>query len=119
MAAGCALLFTGPAIAAGSAPHVVDAVGIQARMERHAADEDARRLEIQTFLARPDVQRVAEGAGLDPTRAAAAVAVLSGEELAALSSQAAEFNSAVGGSGNVVISATALIIILLLIIIVT
>lgn len=109
---------SGPAVAAPSAPHVVDADQVQARLDQRVNREAADREAVQLVLARPDIRVLAERAGLNLQRASEAVAVLSGPELDALARQAADINADVGGSGNVVISTTAIIIILLIIILV-
>lgn len=112
------LNISGFAAAAEAERHVVDAGQIQARIDQKVAGESADRETIQLMLQRPEVRALAGQAGLDLQRAGAAVAVLSGPELASLAAQAAEVNAGMGGGDNIVISATALIIILLIIIIV-
>lgn len=101
-----------------SAPHVVGADVLQARLDRATQGQEANRQSIRLLLQRADIRAIADRAGLDVQRASAAVAVLSDAQLEALGARAAEINAGIGGSGNIVISATALIIILLIIIIV-
>lgn len=107
-----------PAIGAAAGPsqrNTINIEEIQARIDRHTDNEDLQRRSIRSLLERSDVQNVAESAGLDVNRAAAAVATLSGSQLDAMAAQAAAFNALVGGS-NVVLSTTAIIIVLLIII---
>lgn len=107
-----------PAAGAAAGPserNTVTIEEIQARIDRHTDSADLQRRSIRSLLERSDVQSIADGAGLDLDRAAAAVATLSGAQLDALSAQVAAFDALVGGS-NVVLSTTAIIIVLLIII---
>jgi len=108
---------SGVAAAGESVRHVVDATGIQARIDQQVDQEGASRQAIQAMLQRSDVREIAGRAGLDVDRASAAAAVLSGPELESLAAQVAQVDAGIGGSNTVVLSTTAIIIILLVIII--
>jgi hypothetical protein len=86
-------------------------------LEKRLGDEDAARDTIRQLLEREDVQKLADGYGLDARRAAAAVGTLQGEELDRLAAQAAQVQSQLAG-GDVVIIRISIVVLLLLIIII-
>ena len=94
-------------------PEALDAIAVE-----KAATEQADREQLEAFLDRPEVRRIAAEAGLDVQTAASAVASLSAEEVADLSGQLAQAEAALAGGEAVVISTTAIIIGLLLIILI-
>jgi hypothetical protein len=79
--------------------------------------EDAARRTITTLLQRDDVQRLAEGYGLDVRRAEAAVSTLQGDELQRLSLLAADADAQLAGGDMVLrISLVAALLIVIIVI---
>jgi hypothetical protein len=99
------------------AGHVVNAAQLQeaigVKLDQTAADRQA----IRHLLERPQVIKIAAGAGLDLARAQSAVDVLSGSELTNLASHARQADEQLAGGRTVVITTTVLIIALLVVII--
>jgi hypothetical protein len=84
------------------------------------AQEDASRSQINSLLQRDDVRSLAEGYGLDPRRAEAAVGTLQGEELERLSQLAASAQVQLAGGDTVIrISLVALLLIIIIVILLT
>ena len=73
---------------------------------------------IHEVLQRPEVRAVARQAGIDITRADAAVSTLSGHDLQQVASRARDVNERLAGGATVVITTTTIIIILLVILII-
>lgn len=97
--------------------HVVGEADIQARIDQQVDQADADRQAIQILLQREDVRSIAGSVGLDPERASAAAATLTGSELETLAAQARAITTDLaGGEGRVVMTTTTLIIILLILI---
>lgn len=88
---------------------------VQERVVASAADRDA----VLRVLARPEVQAMAQDAGIDLRRAERAVATIDDSQLAELAAQARQVEqSLAGGQSRVTISTTTIIIALLLIILI-
>ena len=101
-----------PASAGAAADHVITGEEIQSRLDEKVHSDEADRQAIRDLLSRPEVRRIAGSAGLSLERASAAVATLSGPELARLATQAREADSAiVGGRGTVTMTWTTVIIV--------
>lgn len=99
--------------------HVVPPAQLAATVADHVAKQDADRAAVREALARPEVERVAATIGVDMTGATAAVATLSGTDLARAAAAARDVNrQLVGGASTVTISTTTIIIVLLLIILI-
>jgi hypothetical protein len=84
---------------------------------RVSQDDDARK-SVQKILDRSEVRLVAARTGLDLQRAQAAVSVLSGEELQAVTHQAQRVDEALSGGSSVVVTSTMVIIGLLVLIVI-
>ena len=90
---------------------------LDAAVQQHVASTEAERAAVLRVLAQPEVKAVAGRVGVDVTKAAQAVSTLDGQELHALSVQAAQTEQALaGGASNVTISTTMIIIALLVVI---
>lgn len=90
---------------------------LDAAVQQHVASTEAERAAVLRVLAQPEVKAVAGRVGVDVTRAAQAVSTLDGQDLHALSAQAAQVEQALaGGQSKVVISTTMIIIVLLVVI---
>ena len=99
--------------------HVVDAADLQQLLDTRADDEEALRAVVHRVLARPEVERVAQGLGVDLGRAVDAVSTLDGAELAQMAAQArAVDTSLAGGQGSITVSTTMIIIGLLVLILI-
>jgi hypothetical protein len=92
----------------------------QALAHKLSAD-DAARDGIRRLLQREDVRRMAAGYGLDAQRAEAAVGTLQGEELEALTAQAAALETQLAGGDELTIrmSLVALLLIIIIVILLT
>ena len=91
---------------------------LDAAVQQHVASTEAERAAVLRVLAQPEVKAVAGRVGVDVTRAEQAVSTLDGQELHALSAQAAQVEQALAGGANVTISTTMIIIALLVIILI-
>lgn len=116
--AGClvgAMCYTTPAFAQ---VRTVDDQALSAALSAHADGERAQRAAVQRVLGRDDVRAVAARLGLDMTQATAAVATMSGPELATAAQQATavESSALAGGANTVIISTTTLLLVLILVI---
>lgn len=80
--------------------------------------EEADRETLRRFIARPDVQRVAQIADVDLERASAGILALEGEPLSRAAYQARAAESQLGAADVITINATTLIIILLVILLI-
>jgi len=90
---------------------------LDAAVQQHVASTEAERAAVLRVLAQPEVKAVAGRVGVDVTKAAQAVSTLDGQDLHALSAQAAQVEQALaGGQSRVVISTTVIIIALLVVI---
>src|SRR5262245_55305331 len=99
--------------------HVVDPAALAGAVADHAAAQDKDRQAVREVLERPEIRDVASKAGLDLTRAAAAVETMSGPDLERAAALAREANTAlVGGANSVTLSTTTIIIILLVVILI-
>src|SRR5262245_41358181 len=96
--------------------HVVNPAALAQAVAQHAAEQDANRAIIREALSRPDVQSIAQNAGVDVTHLAATADTLTGDNLARAAAAASVVNeSFVGGASTLVISTTTIIIVLLLV----
>jgi len=91
---------------------------LDAAVQQHVASTEAERSAVLRVLAQPEVKAVAGRVGVDVTKAEQAISTLDGEELHALSAQAAQVEQSLAGQGNVTISTTMIIIALLVIILI-
>lgn len=101
--------------------HVVDPASMAGTVRAHVAAQDDDRATIQSALARPDVRRAAEAAGVDLHRLSAAVNTLAADDLGRTATAVRDVNAAldaslVGGASTVTISTTTIIIGLLVLI---
>jgi hypothetical protein len=80
--------------------------------------EEADREALRRFVAREDVQRVAQVADLDLEDASAGILALDGERLSHAADQARALESRMGAADTITISATTVIIVLLLILLI-
>jgi hypothetical protein len=112
-ASGPALHETGAALTPDLAAdgHVITGEEIQSRLDQKVHSAAADRQAIRDLLSRPEVRRIAGSAGLSLERANAAVATLSGPELARLATQARQADSAIVGGKTVTMTWTMVIII--------
>jgi hypothetical protein len=111
-------------LVAGPMAQGADTIAVQADLDNAMAktlgQEDAARATITTLLRRNDVQKIAEGRGLDLRRAEAAVGTLHGDELQRLSLLAANADAQLAGGDQVIsISLVTLLLILIIVILVT
>ncbi|MGE5179717.1 MAG: PA2779 family protein [Bacteroidota bacterium] len=95
---------------AAAADHVITGEEIQSRLDQKVHSDEADRQAIRDLLSRPEVRHIAGSAGLSLERANAAVATLSGPELARLATQAREADSAIVGGKTVTMTWTMVII---------
>ena len=97
--------------------HAVPVSALEAAVLDHVSSQAADRDVVLRLLARPDVEAIAGGAGIDLRRVEGAVGTLEGEQLAEVAAQARQAEQALaGGQSRVVISTTAIIIGLLIVI---
>ena len=80
--------------------------------------EDADRETLRRFIAREDVQQVAQVADLDLENASAGILALEGERLSRAADQARALESRMGAQDTITISATTIIIVLLLVLLI-
>lgn len=110
------VLFVAPA---AQAQNVISKSALDQAVQRRVAQEQSDREAIASLLRRDDVRGIAAQAGLSLDHANAAVAMLQGDDLRELASQARQAqNDLAGGASTVVISTTTIIIVLLIIILV-
>lgn len=96
---------------------VVDAAALTQALENQSASERAERDQVQRVLGREDVRQLASTMGLSLEQASAAVATLSGADLAAASARASAVETALaGGANTIVISTTTLLLVLIIVI---
>lgn len=96
---------------------VVDAAALTQALANQSAAERAQRDQVERVLGREDVRQLASAMGLSLEQASAAVATLSGADLAAASERASAVETALaGGANTVVISVTTLLLILIIVI---
>ena len=102
---------------AAQAQNVISKSALDQAVQRRVAQDQSDREAITSLLRRDDVRGIAAQAGLSLDRADAAVALLEGDELRELASQARQAqNDLAGGASTVVISTTTIILVLLIII---
>jgi hypothetical protein len=80
--------------------------------------EDADRETLRRFIAREDVQQVAQMADLDLETASVGILALEGERLSRAADQARALESRMGAQDTITISATTIIIVLLLVLLI-
>ena len=112
------LVVFGPVSARAQSAHVADNAALDRLAADHVSREAADRQMIHEVLQRPEVRAVARQAGIDITRADAAVSTLSGHDLQQVASRAREVNERLAGGATVVITTTAIIIALLVLILI-
>jgi len=104
---------------AAQAQHVISKSALDQAVQRRMTQEQSDREAISSLLRRDDVRGIAAQAGLSLDHANAAVAMLQGDDLRELASQARQAqNDIAGGASTVVISTTTIIIVLLIIILI-
>ena len=107
-----------PAGARAQQPSVVDQATLDRVIATRVVQADSDRLAIRSLLERPQVREIAADAGIDLTRASAAVATLDGAELRQLADQARAADDALaGGQGSITLRTTTIIIGLLVLIV--
>lgn len=94
---------------------IADAQELEAAVVGHERPADRTRADLAEILSDERVREMAESRGLDPERAAAALATMSDEQVLASASLVETAKAALQGRGTITISVSALIIILLLI----
>jgi hypothetical protein len=106
-----------PVAARAQQPSVVDQATLDRTIAAHVQRSDADRGAIRHLLERQEVREVAARAGIDITRAEAAVATLDAAELHEIAEQArAVDDSLAGGQSRITLSTTTIIIGLLVLI---
>ena len=80
--------------------------------------EDADRETLRRFIAREDVQQVAQMADLDLENTSAGILALEGERLSRAADQARALESRMGARDTITLSATTIIIVLLLVLLI-
>ena len=104
---------------AAQAQNVISKSALEQAVQRRMTQEQSDREAIASLLRRDDVRGIAAQAGLSLDHANAAVAMLQGDDLRELASQARQAqNDLAGGASTVVISTTTIIIVLLIIILI-
>jgi hypothetical protein len=98
--------------------HVVDPSQLAAAVGQHVASQDADRAALREALARPEVREIAAKAGIDLTRARAAVDTMAGADLERAADAARQVNERFVGGASIVITTTTIIIALLVIILI-
>jgi hypothetical protein len=97
--------------------HVVDETTLDQVVADHVRQTADEREAVRRVLANDEVRKLAEGVGLDLTRAETAIATLDETELGPVAAQAQAVNDALaGGQSSVTISTTVIIIGLLILI---
>jgi hypothetical protein len=114
------LVLSGPlAHSADAGASLATQADLDSAIAKALVQEDAARSTITALLQRDEVQKLAEGYGLDVRRAEAAVGTLQGDELQRLSLLAADANAQLAGGDQVVrISLVALLLIVIIVILV-
>jgi hypothetical protein len=113
------LWLVAPASAGAQQAHVADRAALERAVADAVARADADRAAIRRVLQRQEIKDVARGAGLDLTRAEAAVGLLSGEQLTQAAGYANQIEQDLsGGATTIVLTATTIIIILLIVILI-
>ena len=101
------------------ASHAAPQSALDAAIQQHVGSVTADREAVLRVLGRSEVKDVADKAGIDMRRAAAAVATLDGQDLSRVAAQAQQVEQALaGGQSRVVISTTLIIIALLVLILI-
>lgn len=109
------MLVTSPAVAQSG--HAASQSALDTAVQRHISSTDGDRALVERLLERPDVQAVAQGAGIDIRTAATALGTMDAGTLSGLASQARSVEQALaGGQSRVTINTTLLIIGLLVLI---
>jgi hypothetical protein len=99
--------------------HVASPSALDAAIQAHVDERQADRDLVERLLQRPDVRKVASGAGIDLRTASDAVRTMDDRTLAAVAVQAQATERALaGGQSTVTISTTAIIIGLLILILI-
>lgn len=110
------VLVVTPAVAQEA--HVADQAAIDAALNGHVSEDDARRQDVLRVLQRDEVREVATKAQLDLKSVEAAVHTLEGDELAQLASMAYDAEAALAGGNTITLSTTTIIIGLLILILI-
>jgi len=99
--------------------HAVAPTELAEGVAQHVAKQDADRAVIEAALSKPEVQEVADRAGVSASQLQSAVANLHGETLEQAATAARDVNQAlVGGASTITFSTTTIIIILLVVILI-
>lgn len=96
---------------------VVDAAALTQALENQSASDRAQRDQVQRLLGREDVRQLASTMGLSLEQASAAVATLSGADLAAVSERASAVETALAGGANTIVISTTTVLLVLIIVI--
>ena len=98
VAAAIGLLLLTVPTAARAQEHSMTQQDLDAMVTAHAEQSNASRAVVEAFVARPDVVRAAEDAGIDVRKAEAAVTALSTEDVEQLAMQLDQLDSALAVS---------------------
>ena len=99
--------------------HVVDPAALAAGVDQHVTSQDQQRAAIREAVARPEVQAMADRAGVDLERVGSVLETMTGINLERAANAAQNVNQAlVGGATTVTITTTTLIIVLLLVLLI-
>lgn len=111
------LLFSSSAIA--QQRHIVDSVTMNRAVAAEQATDQQNRDVVLSVLHQPQTREIANRLGLDVTKADAAIATLSGPELARMATQARSAKADLaGGSTVVIVSTTTLLLIIIIVILI-
>ena len=113
------LLSAVPRASAQSAAHAAPQSAIDAALQSHVDATEADREAVLRLLERDEIKSVAGHAGIDLRRATDAVRTMSAADLAKVTAQAKQVETALaGGQSRIVISTTVIIIALLVLILI-
>lgn len=108
-----------PRAGAQSSSHAAPQSAIDAALQSHVDATEADRQAVLRLLERDEIKSVAGNAGIDLRQAGDAVRTMSAAELATVTEQAKQVETALaGGQSRIVISSTLIIIALLVIILI-
>lgn len=110
--------FALPATGQETGANVLSRDEVHGLVKDRSASVEADRSALRSFLARPEVGRVAESTGIDIGRAQSASAALSDEEIRRLAPRVKQAENALAGGETLVISSTVVIIGLLVLILI-
>ena len=97
--------------------HAVELATLARTLERHAADQEAKRASIREAIGRPEVREMAGRLGVDLDRFNDSLLTLGTADLDRAAEAAGQVNEALaGGASSITLSVTTIIIILLVVI---